>query len=455
MLEKFNVEENGDNLFELKNLRELRELGIDDLQKAIEGQVVSEAKLNDKEHLQIWTLRWSDKHRSNNGSPEVDEQVLDALQPHSDLKELTLENYMDRRSPRAKDGKTCHPLGRYPYLKSLQLISMDSVKRVGSSAPEVGIFPSLQVLHIEVMPALEEFAGGAGTTQWLPCLERLQISYCPGPRVFSNLPCGLKDVHIDSVGWAALPELQWQGDNNSLRMPSTSSLSSLKIMRCEELVSLAEGLLLHPQLFTSLEKLSISYCEKLTHLPIGGFERFTSLKDLRLMGCPKLRRGSTAGKFLPPSLQFLSVYNCDALDPLPNAPAEDLNFLYNVVLRRCAIKSLPSEEVLGGWKSVKGLSINDCSEIESLGGLRALSSLKSLAISGCSKLVAEGQMELASTSSSSSSSSSLILDFLHIDDPALLCTLPLKSISAREVQVDFCDEARSSSLEEWLVLSID
>ncbi|XP_072967993.1 putative disease resistance protein RGA3 [Typha angustifolia] len=74
MLEKFNVEENGDNLFELKNLRELRELGIDDLQKAREGQVVSEAKLNDKEHLQIWTLRWSDKHRSN-GSPEVDEQV--------------------------------------------------------------------------------------------------------------------------------------------------------------------------------------------------------------------------------------------------------------------------------------------------------------------------------------------------------------------------------------------
>ncbi|XP_072968436.1 putative disease resistance RPP13-like protein 1 [Typha angustifolia] len=329
---------------------------------------------------------------------------------------------------------------------------MDSVKRVGSSSPEVGVFPSLQVLHIEVMPALEEFAGGAGTTQWLPCLERLQISYCPRPRVFSNLPCGLKDVHIDSVGWAALPELLWQGDNNSLRMSSTSSLSSLKIMRCEELVSLAEGLLLHPQLFPSLKKLSISYCEKLTHLPIGGFERFTSLKDLRLMGCPKLWRGSTAGKFLPPSLQFLSVYNCDVLDPLPNAP-EDLNFLHNVVLRCCAIKSLPSEEVLAGWKSVKGLSINDCSEIESLGGLQALSSLKSLAISGCSKLVSEGQMELASTSfssSSSSSSSSLILDFLHIDDPALLRTMPLKSISAREVQVDFCDEARSSSLEEWV-----
>ncbi|XP_072967998.1 putative disease resistance protein RGA1 [Typha angustifolia] len=465
ILEEFNVEENGNNLFELKNLRELRELSINDLQKAKEGgQMVSEAKLNDKEHLQILTLRWSDRHRSS-GSPTVDEQVLDALQPHPNLKNLTIKNYTGCRSPhwmttenlalwklkfislsKCKGWVDLPSLGQLPYLESLLLFEMDSVKQVGSPpdrGTKVGVFPSLQVLHIRDMPALEEFCGGgAGTTPWLSCLQSLRISECPKMRVFPNLPCGLKYVEISDVSWAALPEL-WQGEKNS----SLSISSSI-----------------------SLENLFISKCGELTHLPIGGFAKFTSLKQLEIKDCPKLLRGSTSGRFLPPSLQWLSIQGCDVLDPFPSAP-EDLNFLCAMVLRGCAsITSLPPAEVLGKWKALRKLSIEVCSELESLGGLHSFSSLKSLVVYKCPKLVAaassspstlvfevrrptKSAVEVAQgpVEAPTSSSSSLILDKLDIDDLLLLCTVPLRSISTREVYISHCGEAQSSVLEEWVL----
>ncbi|XP_073014260.1 putative disease resistance RPP13-like protein 1 [Typha latifolia] len=72
-------EEYGNNLFELKNLRELRELGIQNLQKVTSVEEVAEAKLNDKEHLQTLTLKWDFNHiydSGSRGSPEVEEQVI-------------------------------------------------------------------------------------------------------------------------------------------------------------------------------------------------------------------------------------------------------------------------------------------------------------------------------------------------------------------------------------------
>ncbi|XP_073014262.1 probable disease resistance protein At4g19520 isoform X2 [Typha latifolia] len=296
---------------------------------------------------------------------------------------------------------------------------MDSVKRVGSPpdrGTEVSVFPSLRVLYIKHMPALEEFYGGARTSRWLPSLKSLSIIRCPKLRMFPNLPCGLRNVYIESVNWTALPEL-WQG---GLSTSSSSSLSSLEISDCRGLVSLSKG-----------------------------FEKFTSLKELRVMGCPKLQRGSTTQRFLPLSLECLAVEDCNVLDALPKIP-EDLNFLSEVKLKRCAnIKSLPPAEVLGRWKALRRLSIEECSELRSLGGLQALSSLKYLTVEECPKL-------LAAASSSPSSlavenHSSLTLEHLVIDNPVVLSTVPLKSIAAREVYIGRCNEVRSSTLEGWVL----
>ncbi|XP_073001709.1 putative disease resistance protein RGA1 isoform X1 [Typha latifolia] len=463
ILEKFIVAMNENNFLELKNLRELRELGIESLKNVSRVEDIFEANLKEKEHIQKLTLNWTEGYDKCSRSLEVDEQVLDTVEPHSNLKKLTIEYYMGRRSPhwmslqslsklvsiklRKCDGwEDLSPLGQLPYLESLQLYGMRSLKSVGCAPDRGTVFPSLKLLSIENMPALEEFYGGA--TQWLLCLKTLEVSNCPKLRVFPNLPCGLIKLSINNVSWVTLPQLCHDQVEAS---SSSSSLSSLEIYSCGDLVSLAEGLLLHPQLFTSLVELVIQNCSELTHLPIGGFGKFTSLKELMVTGCPKLRNGSTSGRFLPSSLHTLVIQHCDALDPLPNKAPQDLGFLTRVIIVGCAnIKSLPLAEVLGRWKALDHLSIKDCSQLESLGGLQALPSLKYLEVNKCPSLVADASSSLStSLAEHPSSSTSLILDAIRIDDPSLLCTVPLKSISARNLHLECCIGIRSSALEEW------
>ncbi|XP_072963939.1 putative disease resistance protein RGA1 isoform X2 [Typha angustifolia] len=466
ILKKFVVAANGNNFLELKNLRELRELGIESLKNVSRVEDIFEANLKEKEHIQTLTLKWTEGYDNCSRSPKFDERVLDTVEPHSNLKKLIIEYYMGRRSPhwmslqslsKLVSIKLCKcdgwedlsPIGQLPYLESLHISGMDSLKLIGSAPDretEVCVFPSLKELRIENMPALEEFYGGA--TQWLPYLKALDVFYCPKLRVFPNLPCGLSKLSINNVSWVTLPQL-WhdQVEESSL----SSSLSLLEIYSCGDLVSLAEGLLLHPQLFTSLVELLIQNCGELTHLPIGGFGKFTSLKELMVTGCPKLRNDSTSGRFLPSSLHTLVIQHCDALDPLPNKAPQDLDILTRVIIVGCAnIKSLPSAEVLGRWKALDHLSIKDCSQLESLGGLQALPSLKYLEVKKCPSLVADASSSLStSLAEHPSSSTSLILDAIRIDDPSLLCTVPLKSISARNLHLECCIGIRSSALEEW------
>ncbi|XP_073001061.1 uncharacterized protein [Typha latifolia] len=326
---------------------------------------------------------------------------------------------------------------------------MDSLKLIGSApdrGTEVCVFPSLKELRIENMPALEEFYGGA--TQWLPCLKTLYVFYCPKLRVFPNLPCGLSKLSINNVSWVTLPQLCHDQVEAS---SSSSSLSSLEIYSCGDLVSLAEGLLLHPQLFTSLVELVIQNCSELTHLPIRGFGKFTSLKEIKVKVCPKLRNSSIFGRFLPSLLHTLVIQHCDVLDPLPNKAPQDLDFLTRVIISGCAnIKSLPLAEVLGRWKALDHLLLKDCSQLESLGGLQALPSLKHLEVIKCPSLVADDSSSLStSLAEHPSSSTSLILDEIHIDDLSLLSTMPLKSISTRELHLKCCIDFQSSALEEW------
>ncbi|XP_072963753.1 disease resistance protein RGA2-like [Typha angustifolia] len=464
ILERFIVAVNGNNFLELKNLRELRELVIESLKNVSRVEDICEANLKEKVHIQKLTLIWTEIFDDCSRSPEVDEQVLDNIEPHYNLKKLIIRCYVGRRSPHWMSPQSLSklvsiqlencagwedlsPLGQLPYLESLQLGNMRSLKSVGIApdrGTEVCVFPSLKKLRIKFMSALEEFYGGA--TQWLPCLKTLDVFYCPKLRVFPNLPCGLSKLFIDNVSWVTLPQL-WhdQGEASS----SSSSLSSLKIHSCGDLVSLAEGLLLHPQLFTFLVELDIDNCSELTHLPIGGFGKFTSLKELTVEGCRKLRNDSTSGRFLPSSLHYLAIDDCYALDPLPNKAPQDLDFLTEVIISGCAnIKSLPSAEVLGRWKALERLWIEDCSQLESLGDLQALPSLKYLMVKECPNLVAKSSLS-TSLAEHPSASTSLILDEIHIDDLSLLCTMPLKSISTRELHLECCIEFQSSALEEW------
>ncbi|XP_073001060.1 putative disease resistance protein RGA1 [Typha latifolia] len=76
ILEKFIVAMNENNFLELKNLRELRELVIESLEKVSRVEDICEANLKEKEHIQELTLDWTEEYDECSRSPEVDEQVL-------------------------------------------------------------------------------------------------------------------------------------------------------------------------------------------------------------------------------------------------------------------------------------------------------------------------------------------------------------------------------------------
>ncbi|XP_072963751.1 putative disease resistance protein RGA1 [Typha angustifolia] len=88
ILEKFIVAVNGNNFLELKNLRELHELDIEGLKNVSRVEDIFEANLKEKEHIQKLTLDWTGRYEDCSRSPDVDEEILDALEPHSNLKKL-------------------------------------------------------------------------------------------------------------------------------------------------------------------------------------------------------------------------------------------------------------------------------------------------------------------------------------------------------------------------------
>ncbi|XP_073014258.1 putative disease resistance protein RGA3 [Typha latifolia] len=403
-LKAFRVEEeDGHKICELKDLRQLRELSIQNLENITNVKEVQESNLKNKNHLHTLSLEWD-----SFGAPEFVEQVLDCLEPHSNLRVLRIKGYMGLSCPRwlttssfselesivfscCKGLEVLPPLDQLPYLKSLCLEDMHAVKQVGYRSNERfadSIFPSLEALDISNCDLLEEWYGQAGTTQWFPCLRKLRVSGCPNLKVLSPLPCSLRELDIGDVALGALPKLWQGGRSNHVSLLTSSSLASLTVQDCSSLVTIGEGLLLHPELFTALQTLSISRCPELKYLPVGGFRKLIFLTKLVVKWCPEMQRSVTSESFLPSSLRSLIIDSCDHLDVMLSKDLWELTFLSSLELR-CSpnITSLRTLEVLGRWKALQSLSIDTCPKLASLEGLQALCPLMFLKIR-CSRSVA-------------------------------------------------------------------
>ncbi|KAI0514009.1 hypothetical protein KFK09_010042 [Dendrobium nobile] len=127
-------DESGYRIGELENMNELCKLGINCLENVKDDEEACSAKLCNKRMLTDLTLCWS-----NNGSRNIDldENVLDNLQPPKCLRNLRIERYMGARSAiwinnvnpifnlekielrECLECETLPPFGQLPFLKSL------------------------------------------------------------------------------------------------------------------------------------------------------------------------------------------------------------------------------------------------------------------------------------------------------------------------------------------------
>ncbi|GMN57468.1 hypothetical protein TIFTF001_026579 [Ficus carica] len=196
---------------ELEELQKLRGcLEISGLENVIGTANVSQANLKDKKHLSKLVLDW------RSGTPLCDSQsqgrtdvvqVLDKLEPHAFLKELSICSYSGERFPgwvgdvsfckmvmvTLVDCRHCSslpPLGQLPSLRTLSIRGFDQLERIGAefyASSNIAAFQSLKTLIFEDMPQWREWET-VGGDQSFPRLEVLCLINCPRMTNHVRLP---------------------------------------------------------------------------------------------------------------------------------------------------------------------------------------------------------------------------------------------------------------------------
>ncbi|KAL1293049.1 putative disease resistance protein At3g14460 isoform X2 [Arachis ipaensis] len=314
-----------------------------------------EARMGNKKHINTLKLKWLPN--GDNDDVETERDILDKLQPHQNLKELSIKGYPGERFPDWL-GLSCYSnmtklsldscinccelpsLGQLPSLQHLEISKLDGLEKIDSefynknnaSFQEMTPFKSLETLKIEYMYRWrewhfpDEFDG-------FPELRILEIRSCPVLR--GDLP-------------AHLPALE-----------------ELMIVECEELAcSLPRAPKLH-----ELHVLNSGfYTDATTHnVDITG----TQLAKSVLEWLPHIQ---------PPRVQHLFIKHCCSAISI-SADYVPASLQYLVI---CDCPKLTFSEQLH-HKSLTEIDVYDCDSL-TLFPLGALPNLKKLAIRGCKKI---------------------------------------------------------------------
>ncbi|XP_020681990.1 putative disease resistance protein RGA4 isoform X1 [Dendrobium catenatum] len=471
----------GYRIGELENMNELCKLGINCLENVKDAEEACSAKLYAKRRLTDLTLRWSN---SDSRNIDLDENVLDNLQPPKCLRNLSIKRYMGARSAiwmnnvnpifniekivlmDCLECETLPPFGQLPFLKSLELYRMPKVKWLESKFngnDKYYAFPVLEVLRIQRLKALEDWfeAGVAAEDGCLfPCLIELELFVCPKLKELPSFPPKLKSFKInDNI---ALTTLDFCSNSNPI------PLQSLEVFDCPNITSLPPADEITR--LAALRSLTISLKDCLEWETLPPFGQLPFLKSLTLSNMPKVKwleskfNGNDKYRAFP-LLEVLQIYRLEALEDWFEAgvAAEDGCFfpcLIHLELDNCSkLKELPSlppklkslwiENI--GWTTLnfcsnsnpiplQTLKVSRCPNITSLplaDEIARLAALRYLRIIKCPNLISLGRYrEVESTNNCH-----LMLSYLGISDPSVLLIEPLRSIaSLKELSIWGNDE---------------
>ncbi|RWR79756.1 NBS-LRR disease resistance protein NBS48 [Cinnamomum micranthum f. kanehirae] len=161
---------------ELRDMIHLREsLQISGLENVISVEEAKEAELKNKQKIICLKLKW-EYHDVDSRQEGIEEEVLNALQPHTNLEHLKIKGYCGVRFPTwlwdSSFSKLVSislvkckcpllpPFGQLPSLECLSLNEIYGLEKVGREVYGDGMvkaFPSLKTLLICSMPDLEEW----------------------------------------------------------------------------------------------------------------------------------------------------------------------------------------------------------------------------------------------------------------------------------------------------------
>ncbi|KAI9073423.1 hypothetical protein K1719_044608 [Acacia pycnantha] len=343
-------------LAELRNLKLKGVLHIRHLERLRSVMDAKEANLADKNLIDL-VLSWE----RNEGSQleENDEHILEDLQPHSQLKMLSIGGYFDNES--------------YD----------DGVARG---------FNNLKFLLLEKLPNLVKLSRADGDNVF-PCLSTFQITHCP-KLILPCLQCVTELKMLKESNGALLASIQnlhnleclWFIEDKDLICFPNGMLGGLACLKELHFYFLEKLEVLPTELsnLNALEELHIYRCENLETLTEQAFQGLYSLKRLTI--CEYAKFKLSAGFRYLIALEDLTIDGCLEVEHLP----EDLQ--HAMALQSLGLHDLPNLAFLPDWlgnlRLLKSLVISNCPRLMSLPvSIQCLSSLKDLGIYGCPELV--------------------------------------------------------------------
>ncbi|XP_051146530.1 putative disease resistance RPP13-like protein 1 [Andrographis paniculata] len=409
----------GLGLRELRDLKLLRgTLAIFELQNITDLEDVKEANLRAKQDLDELQLNWGSDIGSSPGRPS-EEEVMDLLHPHENLKSLKIEYYRGLTFPTwvgdplfgKLSSVSIHsclgcmslpPLGRMRDLKHLRIGNMPKVKCIGGDfyGSEASVpFPKLETLRFDNLPEWEKWTGfdeGAAALIQFPKLLELAMFKCdkltdisplsfPVLRQLDLEECSMvlleRFSSLESLSYLKIEAVAGLSHLPTRLIQSLKSLEVLECCNCSELLSVwpdeiqpeclarlrrlvvADCLQLgslgqgDQQLPCKLEVLELFRCGNLVSLPDDLSER-SSLRELIIKNCVKFTAFPQTG--IPPMLKRLEILSCNALESLPwnITDLERLEIKECSSLRTWATRSFPI--------TLKKLSIKNCAQLEAV-----------------------------------------------------------------------------------------
>nr|XP_024925252.2 putative disease resistance RPP13-like protein 1 [Ziziphus jujuba var. spinosa]XP_024925253.2 putative disease resistance RPP13-like protein 1 [Ziziphus jujuba var. spinosa] len=267
-------------------------LCIRNLENVAYVEDVSMANLKDKKRITGLRLEWNgdtDEHRA--------QEVLNNLQPHTDVEQLYIINYGGGSFPDwigdysfsrivdiwLSNCKKCYKLpalGQLSSLKSLRVDGFDMLETIGDefyvsgTSPVTKLFKSLQTLTFKCMPQWKKWS--LVESDVFSQLKELHLLDCPSLTL--NGTCFLDS--LKSLTYVKILKCRREVVD-SLLSGGLPSLCSLYIEHCPELVSFPER-----RLPTKIHTIKVSGCTNLESFSDEGWP--SNLKSLSIVGGGKL-----------------------------------------------------------------------------------------------------------------------------------------------------------------------
>ncbi|XP_044982263.1 disease resistance protein RGA2-like [Hordeum vulgare subsp. vulgare] len=412
-LKEFHVKK-GSVGFDLRELGELRELGgalsIHNLENVATKEEASSAKLALKSDLKELTLVWGREHPTY-----TDADILDALQPHSNLTTLGIINQGGNTWPswlcpdtRVNNLETLHlhgvswgilpPFGQLPYLRELSLKSISGLRQFG---PDYGGVRGKCLVRLKKVL----FHDLSDLVRWVvepnchmfPSLESIDCRNCANLCVlpFSEWSCtNLCMLYVDGCPKLCLPP-----------MPHTSTLTCFSIRNGSEMFSYHENKMVVTKYasalaFHNLGEVEDMRIEDVSHISWTDLEKLKSLRKLAVGRCDGMFCGELDGSVV--------FHNMDKVESLSVDVSQLTGKLLSKVFNSCpALAELEinsrdeyQEERVIQFPSSSSLQALNFSFLAGLvllpaedgGGLQDTTSLQSLNIMLCDRLFSRWPM---------------------------------------------------------------